>query len=118
MRVRFLPGRCPPPGAWLAATAGESWPAQGDLVRLGDVVGCDCPKAFAQAFAGLPQQLERVGRARAGGGTLQIGPMLLDEMRLKGRSDLVDCLQAVVDGPVPCGGLNHRASIAPVARSR
>src|SRR3989442_11221754 len=35
--------------------------AQGDLVRLGDVLGLDRSESLAQALAGLPQQLERVG---------------------------------------------------------
>ena len=37
--------------------------------------------------------------------------MLLDEVRLKCRSDLVGCLQRVIDGPVSCGVVNHAASI-------
>jgi hypothetical protein len=30
---------------------------------------------------------------------------------LKCRSDFVSCLQRLVDGPVPCGVVNHAASI-------
>jgi hypothetical protein len=37
--------------------------------------------------------------------------MLLDEVSLKGRGDFVGRLQRVVDGPVPCGVVNHVASI-------
>ena len=85
--------------------------AQGDLVRLSDVFGLDRSQSLAEAFAGLPQELERVGGAILDRGAIWISPMLLDEVSLKGRSDLVGCLQRVVDGPVPCGVVNHAASI-------
>lgn len=38
--------------------------------------------------------------------------MLLDEMGLKGGSDFVGCLEGVVDGQIPCGVVNHSASIS------
>src|SRR5262249_32114457 len=43
---------------------------------------------------------------------IRISPVLLDEVRLEGRSDFVGRLQRVVDGPVSCGVVNHAASIA------
>src|SRR6266566_9452662 len=87
--------------------------AQGDLVGLGDVVGLDGPESCAQALAGLPQQLEGVGGGALRGGTLRISPVFLDEVGLQGRGDFVGRLQRVVDGPIPCGVVNHRVSIAP-----
>jgi hypothetical protein len=42
---------------------------------------------------------------------IRISPVLLDEVSLKGRGDFVGRLQRVVDGPVPCGVVNHVASI-------
>jgi len=35
--------------------------AEGDRVGLGDVFGFDRSQPLAEAFAGLPQELERVG---------------------------------------------------------
>jgi hypothetical protein len=37
--------------------------------------------------------------------------VLLDEVRLKRRCNFVCRLQRMVDGPVPCGVVNHAASI-------
>ncbi len=74
--------------------------AQGDLVGLGDVVGLDGPESCAQALA-------------VRGGTLRISPVFLDEVGLQGCGDFVGRLQRVVDGPIPCGVVNHRVSIAP-----
>jgi hypothetical protein len=85
--------------------------AQRDPVRLGDVIGLDCSQSFTEALASLSQQLERVSGGIPDGATIRISPMLLDEVRLKGRGDLVSRLQRVVDGPVPCGVVNHVASI-------
>src|SRR6266576_2158819 len=87
--------------------------AQGDLVRLGDVVGLDGPESCAQALASLPQQLEGVGGGALRGGTLRISPVFLDEVGLQGCGDFVGRLQRVVDGPIPCSVVNHRVSIAP-----
>ncbi len=95
----------------------ESPVTQGDVVGLGDAVGLDSPQAFAQAFASLPQELERVGGATLGSGPLQISSVLLDEVCLKSCSDFVGCLQSVLDGPVSRGVVNHAASIAPIAGS-
>ena len=85
--------------------------AQGDPVGLGDVFGLDRSQSLAKALAGLPQKLERVGSGILGGGAIWISPVLLDEVSLKGGSDFVGRLQRVVDGPVPCGVVNHAASI-------
>jgi len=85
--------------------------AQRDLVRLGDVIGLDCSQSFTKALASLSQQLERVSGGILDSATIRISPMLLDEVSLKGRSDFVSRLQRVVDGPVPCGVVNHVASI-------
>src|SRR5580704_19769008 len=85
--------------------------AQGDLVRLGNVTGLDGPQPFTQSFAGLPQELERVGSGALRSGAIRISPVLLYEVCLKCRSDFVGCLQRVVDGPVSCGVVNHAVSI-------
>ena len=85
--------------------------AQGDLVGLGNVTGLDGPQPFTQSFACLAQELERVGSRALRSGAIRISPVLLDEVCLKCRSDFVGCLQRVVDGPVPCGVVNHVASI-------
>jgi hypothetical protein len=45
---------------------------QGDLVRLGDVVGLDGPQPHAQVLASPPQQLEGVGGGALRGGALRI----------------------------------------------
>ena len=85
--------------------------AQGDLVGLGNVTGLDGPQPFTQSFAGLPQELERVGSGALRSGAIRISPVLLDEVCLKCRRDFVGCLQRVVDGPVSCGVVNHAVSI-------
>lgn len=85
--------------------------AQRDPVGLGDVIGLDGSKSFTQAFAGLPQELEGVGGGALCGSAIRISAVLLDEVRLKCRSHFVCRLQRMVDGPVPCGVVNHAASI-------
>jgi hypothetical protein len=85
--------------------------AQRDLVRLGDVIGLNRAQSFTEALASLSQQLERVGGGILGSAAIRISPMLLDEVSLKGRGDFVGRLECVVDGPVPCGVVNHVASI-------
>ena len=77
------------------------------------MVGLDGPESCAQALASLPQQLEGVGGGALRGGTLRISPVFLDEVGLQGCGDFVGRLQRVVDGPVPCGVVNQRVSIAP-----
>jgi hypothetical protein len=67
---------------------------------------------LAEAFAGLPQELEGVGGGIVGGGAIGISPMLLDEVSLQGSGDFVGRLQRVVDGPVPCGVVNHAVNIS------
>jgi hypothetical protein len=47
-----------------------------------------------------------------GGGAIGISPMLLDEVSLQGSGDFVGRLQRVVDGPVPCGVVNHAVNIS------
>src|ERR1700685_2659308 len=86
--------------------------AQGDVVRLGDVVGLDGPQSLAQALAGLPEQLEGIGGGARRGGALRIGPVFFDEVGLQGCGDFVRRLQRVVDSPVPCCVVDHAASIA------
>jgi hypothetical protein len=86
--------------------------AQGDLVGLGDLIGFHCPQPLAEALASLPQQPERVSGSALRGGTLRIGPMFLDEMGLQGCRNFVGSLQSLIDGPVPCGVVNHETSIA------
>jgi hypothetical protein len=86
--------------------------AQGDSVGLGDIVSLDGSQSVAEAFASLPQELEGVGRRAVWGGALGISSVLLDEVCLEGCRNFVDCLQGVVDGPVPCGVVNHVDSIA------
>src|SRR5260370_3522767 len=85
--------------------------AQGDRVRSGDTVRLDGPQSFTEALPGLPQQLEGVRGGVLRSGTIGIGPVLLDEMCLKGGSDLVGCLQRVVNIAIPRGVVNHTASI-------
>ncbi len=87
--------------------------AQGDLVGLGDVVGLDGSKSFTQAFAGLSQEFERVGGGALRGSAIRISAVLLDEVRLKRRSNFVCRLQRMVDSPVPRDVVNHAASIPP-----
>ena len=71
--------------------------AQGDLVGLGNVTGLDGPQPFTQSFAGLPQELERVGSGALRSGAIRISPVLLDEVCLRvPDSDFVGCLQRVV----------------------
>ncbi len=101
----------PPSGTLTCALPGLSV-AQGDLVGLGDMAGLDGPQSLAQALASLPQQLKGVGGGALRGGALRISPVFLDEVGLQGRGDFVGRLQRVVDGPVPCGVVNHAASIA------
>src|SRR3984885_8466354 len=60
----------------------------------------------------LPEQLEGVTGRALRAGTLWLSPVFLDEVSLECRRDFVDCLQRVVDGPVPRGVVNHVASIA------
>jgi hypothetical protein len=74
----------------LSATLG----AQGDFVGLGDVVGLDGPESCAQAFAGLPQQLEGVGGGALRGGTLRISPVFLGEVGLQGCGDFAGAFSA------------------------
>jgi len=75
------------------------------------VIGLNRSQSFTKALASLSQQLERVSGGILGSATIRISPVLLDEVSLKGRSDFVSRLQRVVDGPVPCGVVNHEASI-------
>ncbi len=85
--------------------------AQGDLVGLGDVAGLDGSKSLTQTFASLPQEFERVGGGALCGSAIRISAVLLDEVRLKRCSYFICRLQRMVDGPVPCGVVNHAASI-------
>src|SRR5215471_17259882 len=85
--------------------------AEGDLVELGDGVGLDRSQSLAEALSSLPKELERVRGWVVGSGAIRISPMLLDEVSLQGCGDLVGRLQSVVDGPVPCGVVNHVASV-------
>ncbi len=57
--------------------------AQGDPVRPGDAASPDGSQSFTQAFAGLPQKLQRVGGRVLRSGPIRISPMLLDEVHLK-----------------------------------
>jgi hypothetical protein len=97
--------------AWPVPGLPELWVAQGDHVGLGDIVGLDSPQSGTEAPAGLPEELEGVGGGVLRSGAIGISPVLLDEMGLQGGSDFVGCLQRVVDSPVPCGVVNHTASI-------
>lgn len=74
--------------------------AQGNLVGLRDVVSLDSPQALANPVASLAQELKRVGGMTLGSRTLQVGLVLFDEVRLKGRSDFIHSFQRVIDGPV------------------
>ena len=56
---------------------------------------------FTQSFAGLPQEPERVDSGALRSGAIRISPVLLDEVCLKCRLDLVGCLQRVVRWPGP-----------------
>ena len=95
----------------MCALSRASVVAQGDLVRPGDVTGLNSPQPFTQSFASLPQELQRVAGGALRSGAIRISPVLLDEVCLKRRSDFVSCLQRLVDSPVPCGVVNHAASI-------
>src|SRR6185437_558565 len=90
--------------------------AQGDPVGPGDAASLDGSQSFTQAFAGLPQKLQRVGGRVLRSGPIRISRMLFDEVCLKCRSDLIGRLQRVIDGPVPCGVVNHAASISRTLR--
>src|SRR5579871_2747559 len=86
--------------------------AQRDLVGLGDVVGLNRSQSLAQPLPGLPQELERICGGALRSGSLWICAVLLDQVGLKGGSDLIGRLQRVVDCPIPCGVLNHARSIS------
>jgi hypothetical protein len=94
-------------GVWLSGPLA----AQGDVVGFGDGVGLDGSEAVAKALAGLPQQVERVGGRTPRSSALWGGPVLLDEVRLKGRSDFIGCLERLVDGLVPRSVVNHAANV-------
>jgi hypothetical protein len=84
---------------------------QRDLVRWGDGVGLNGSESFAKALASLTQEPERVGGRTPWGSALRVGPVLLDEMGLKGRGDFIGCLKRMVDGPVPSSVVNHAANV-------
>jgi hypothetical protein len=84
--------------------------AQRDLVGFGDGLGVDSSEPAAKALASLPQQIERVGGRTPRSSALRVGPMLLDEVRLKGRGDFIGCLERLVDGLVPRSVVNHAAN--------
>src|SRR6266566_2341552 len=92
--------------------------AQGDLVGLGDAAGVDGSQSVPQALARLPQELEGVGGGARRGGALRISSVFFDKVGLQGGGNLVGRLQRVVDGPVSCCVVNHRASMAPPHRFR
>lgn len=85
--------------------------AQGDLVGFGDGVGLDGSEPSAKALAGLPQELERVGRGTRRGSAFRVGPMLFDQMHLQGRGDFIGRLERIVDGLVPRRVVNHAANV-------
>jgi hypothetical protein len=86
--------------------------AQRDVVGFGDGVGLDSSEPVAEALASLPQQIERVGGRTPRSSAFWIGPVLLDQMRLKRRSDLIGCLERLVDGLVPRSVVNHAANVS------
>ena len=75
------------------------------------VLAFDGRQPLGEPLAGLPQQLERVGRVAVPVRVLQIGPVLLYEMGLQGRADLVGRFQRLVNGLRLSGVVNHRSSI-------
>src|SRR5437763_16483836 len=81
--------------------------AQGDLVRLGDVVGLDCGESFAQTLASRPQELERAGGGAQGSGAGRIGPEVMKEVWQHDRRALVGGLGAAVESPHPRGPVTH-----------
>lgn len=85
--------------------------AQRDLVGFGDGVGPDSSEPVTEALASLPEQIERVGGRAPRRSALWVGPVLLDEMRLKGRGDFIGCLERLVDGLVPSCVVNHAANV-------
>jgi hypothetical protein len=85
--------------------------AQRNLVGFGDVVGFDRPQTLAKALAGLAQELQRVRRGVPRGRALRISLVLLDQVRLKSRSDFVNGLECLLYSSVPRNVLNHAASI-------
>jgi WD40 repeat protein len=104
---------------WYLAPPNGSLPvAQGDLIRVRDVIGLDGPQSHAQVLARLPQQFERVGGRAERGAALRIGAVFLDEMGLQGGRDFVGRFQRVIDGPVPCSVVNHGASMARASGQR
>src|SRR3984957_9664773 len=90
----------------------QSAVAQGDPIRLGDVICLDRAPSFAQPFAALPQRVARVDRSPLGGAALGSFPGFFDEVCLQGRRYFVRGLQRVVDRPVPCVVVNHEVSIS------
>src|ERR1700722_4771999 len=106
------PGTLRPFGDTSACPLPSLLVAQGDVVRLGDLIGLDRPQPLARALAGLPEQLEGIGGRARRGSALRIGPVFLDEVGLQGRGDFVGRLERVVDGQVPCCVVNHAVSIA------
>jgi hypothetical protein len=90
--------------------------AQGDRVRPGDAVSPDGPQSVAEALPGLPEELEGVGGGVLSSGPVGISAVLFNEVRLKGGSDFIGCLQRLVNSPVTCGVVNHAASIPATRR--
>jgi len=88
-----------------------SWVAQRDLVRFGHVARLDGSQSLAETLASLPQELQRVGEGALRSGALRISLVLFDQVRLKGRSDLVGCLERLIDGPFPRDVVHHAAII-------
>src|SRR6266516_5026869 len=100
----------PPIGMSPGALAGL-WVAQRDPVRLTDAAGLDGSQSLAETLTSLPQELNRVGEGALRGGALRISLVLFDQVRLKGRRDLVGRLERLIDGPFPRAVVHHAAII-------
>jgi hypothetical protein len=88
-----------------------SWVAQRDLTRLADAASLDGSQSLAETLAGLPQELQRVGKGALRSGALRISLVLFDQVCLKGRSDFIGRHERLINGPFPRDVVHHAAII-------
>jgi hypothetical protein len=71
--------------------------AQRDRVTFGDAVRVHRAQPPAESLPSLAEQLERVRGRTLHSVRIRVGAMFLDEMNLKGSSDLISCFERFVD---------------------
>ena len=62
-----------------------------------DIAGFDAPQSLAQPFAGMPQQLEGIGRRIRADTGIEVRAVFFDQMGLQGRGYFVRRLQSLAD---------------------